>query len=139
MEQLIEQVQALRTQLNMEPLKNPKKLGKAKLEAFLTEHQPKAKVKEDKKPKGKTIKQISCELLCEVVGKTEEGRTLGRPYAEILDIILRDNPEVKTSLNCLRWYAGKIRVAADGYQMYALPQVRLRPTKVEEQTEEAAA
>lgn len=161
MEQLIKEVQALRTQLGLKPLNNPKKQGQAKLQAMLenlkantklvNEPKPSRETMDalkkaaatkalavptvEKKPKGKTIKEVSCELLSKVVGTTEEGRTLGMPYSDILARILSENPEAKTSLNCLRWYAGKIRIAADGYQMYTLPQIRLRPTKVEE-TEE---
>lgn len=100
----------------------------------------KAKAKPEPKVKVKTIKALSCELLCEVVGQTEEGRTIGRSYQSILDKVLEQRPGAKTSLNCLRWYAGKIRVLADGYHQYTLPQLRERPVKSEEEkveTEEA--
>ena len=155
MEQLIKEVQDLRAQLGMKPLSNPRKLGQAKLDAMADELEAKLEAKEgkptieattnkinealEKKPKAKTIKQISCELLSKVVGTTEEGRTLGMPYSDILAQILSESPEAKTSLNCLRWYAGKIRIAADGYQMYTLPQIRLRPTKVGETAAEETA
>ena len=132
METLIKQVQAVRAQLDMKPLSNPKKLGKAKLEAQLAEltkklPQPKAKRAEGEE----TIKAMSCRLLCEVVATSEEGRTIGRPYQEILDLIMEARPEAKTSLNCLRWYAGKIRILADGYHQFKLPQLRFRPSKAE--------
>lgn len=153
MEQLIKEVQALRVQVGLKPLTSPDKQGQAKLQAMLENlkantklvNKPKpseettkilkeatAKTKAEPvvktKPSGRTIKEISCELLCAVVGESEEGRTLGMPYNDILARIQLENPEAKTSLNCLRWYAGKIRVAADGYQKYTLPQIRLRST-----------
>lgn len=136
MEQLIKTIQDIRSDLGMKPLTNPKKLGKKKLEEMYKKLMDQA----DETPEGETvqeeiveptetIKELSCRLLCEVDHTSEEGRTVGRPYLDILDDILKQRPGVNTSLNCLRWYAGKIRVAADGYQMYVLPQVRARRAK----------
>ena len=146
MKLIIQQVQEVRADLGMEPLKNPNKLGRAKLEAMLekllqqveqaeaegearTEKANEvAEVKETVEP-AETIKELSCRLLCEVDHVNEEGRTVGRPYLDILDDIIKQRPGVNTSLNCLRWYAGKIRSQFNGYQQYELPQIRARRAK----------
>ena len=76
--------------------------------------------------KGKSIKILACELLCKVRSTSKEGRSIGFSYTDILNVILEQKPEAKTSLSCLRWYAAKIRVAANGYFEYKLPQLRVR-------------
>lgn len=85
----------------------------------------KAPVVDAPKVKKVTIKSIACEALQEVIGE-KDGRTVGRSYQGILDQIKIDHPTVNTSLACLRWYAGKIRVLANGYDRYTLPQLRER-------------
>src|SRR5690554_2092710 len=136
MEHLINTIQDIRSDLGMKPLANPKKLGRKKLEEMYEKLMDQA----DETPEGETvqeeiveptetIKELSCKLLCEVDHTNEEGRTVGRPYLDILEDILEQRPGVNTSLNCLRWYAGKIRSQFNGYQQYELPQIRARRAK----------
>lgn len=142
MEQLIKTIQDIRSDLGMKPLTNPKKLGRKKLEEMYEKLMDQAdetpegetvqeeiveEVKEEKP--AETIKELSCRLLCEVDHISEEGRTVGRPYLDILEDIQQQRPGVNTSLNCLRWYAGKIRSEFNGYQQYELPQIRARRAK----------
>lgn len=100
--------------------------------------EPKAEVKESKivkdmtQEKPITIKTRACELLCKVVETNSEGRTVGLTYEDILTEILKTGS--KTTVNCLRWYSNKIRILADGYQQYVLPQVRPRPIKAKVET-----
>jgi len=136
MEQLIKTIQDIRSDLGMKPLANPKKLGRKKLEAMYEKLMEQADatpegetVQEEGVEPTETIKELSCRLLCEVDHVNEDGRTVGRPYLDILDDILKQRPGVNTSLNCLRWYAGKIRSQFNGYQQYTLPQIRARRAK----------
>lgn len=91
----------------------------------------KAVVKEPKvkKERGETVKDYSCALLCEVVDQ-QEGRDVGMPYETILEHVKVKFPEAKTSVNCLRWYAGKIRIEAHGYVGLKMPTIRQRAKKV---------
>ena len=84
------------------------------------------KLTEAPKVKKVSIKDFSCTLLCEVVRTNDEGRTVGLAYEDVLAQVLAEFPGAKTSLNCLRWYAGKIRSQYSGFQKYTLPQVRER-------------
>lgn len=136
MELLIKTIQDIRSDLGMKPLANPKKLGRKKLEEMYeklmaqAEETPEGEVvQEEVVEPTETIKELSCRLLCEVDHVNEDGRTVGRPYLDILDDILAQRPGVNTSLNCLRWYAGKIRSQFSGYQNYELPQIRARRAK----------
>lgn len=136
MELLIKTIQDIRADLGMKPLTNPKKLGRKKLEEMLERLKDQAEatpegetVQEEAAEPTETIKELSCRLLCEVDHINEDGRTVGRPYLDILDDILKQRPGVNTSLNCLRWYAGKIRSQFSGYQQYTLPQIRARRAK----------
>lgn len=136
MELLIKTIQDIRADLGMKPLANPKKLGRKKLEEMYeklmaqAEETPEGEVvQEEVVESTETIKELSCRLLCEVDHINEEGRTVGRPYLDILDDILKQRPGANTSLNCLRWYAGKIRSEFSGYQQYTLPQIRARRAK----------
>lgn len=146
MEQLIKTIQEIRTDLGMAPLANPKKLGRKKLEEMYEklmnladktpegetvqeEVMPEEVVQEEKEKPAESIKELACRLLCEVDHVNEDGRTVGRPYLDILEDILKLRPGVNTSLNCLRWYAGKIRSQFSGYQQYTLPQIRARRAK----------
>ena len=147
MEQLIKTIQDIRADLGMSELKNPKKLGRKKLEEMYEKLmqqadetpegetvqeevvEPTETIKEEVVEPTETIKELSCRLLCEVDHVNEEGRTVGRPYLDILDDIIKQRPGVNTSLNCLRWYAGKIRSQFNGYQQYELPQIRARRAK----------
>lgn len=137
MEKLINTVQDLRAQLGMKELSNPRKIGRKKLEEMHTKLMMEVTVskveveptKEKKVVQTETIKDLSCRLLSEIDHTNEEGRTVGRPYQDILDDILKQRPEAKTSLNCLRWYAGRIRGSYAGFQMYSLPQIRARKVK----------
>lgn len=136
MEQLIKTIQEIREDLGMKPLTNPKKLGRKKLEEMLEKLKDQAEatpegevVQEEVVEPTETIKELSCRLLCEVDHVNEDGRTVGRPYLDILEDILKQRPGVNTSLNCLRWYAGKIRSQFNGYQQYTLPQIRARRAK----------
>lgn len=164
MEQIIKQVQSLRSAQGLKPLANPAKLGKTKLEAALAklkamepiltqselieEVRVETKVKKtevtevaptEPKVKAKSIKEISCELLCVVETVSEEGRSIGMSYDQVLARVLELRPGAKTSLNCLRWYAGKIRVLADGYFQYKLPQLRMRPVSGKPSADEVHA
>lgn len=141
MEQLIKTIQDIRSDLGMAPLANPKKLGRKKLEEMyeklmdLADKTPEGEtvqeevVQEEKEKPAETIKELACRLLCEVDHINEDGRTVGRPYLDILEDIQKQRPGVNTSLNCLRWYAGKIRSQFNGYQQYTLPQIRARRAK----------
>lgn len=136
MEQLIKTIQDIRSDLGMKPLANPKKLGRKKLEEMYEKLMEQADatpegetVQEEVVEPTETIKELSCRLLCEVDHVNEDGRTVGRPYLDILEDILKQRPGVNTSLNCLRWYAGKIRSQFNGYQNYTLPQIRARRAK----------
>lgn len=136
MEQLIKTIQEIREDLGLKPLANPKKLGRKKLEEMYNKLMEQADatpegetVQEEEEKPTETIKELSCRLLCEVDHINEDGRTVGRPYLDILDDILKQRPGVNTSLNCLRWYAGKIRSQFSGYQQYTLPQIRARRAK----------
>lgn len=136
MELLIKTIQEIREDLGMKPLTNPKKLGRKKLEEMYeklmaqAEETPEGEtVQEETVEPTETIKELSCRLLCEVDHVNEDGRTVGRPYLDILEDILKQRPGVNTSLNCLRWYAGKIRSQFNGYQQYELPQIRARRAK----------
>lgn len=136
MELLIKTIQEIRADLGMKPLTNPKKLGRKKLEEMLEKLRDQAEetpegetVQEETVEPTETIKELSCRLLCEVDHINEDGRTVGRPYLDILEDILKQRPGVNTSLNCLRWYAGKIRSQFNGYQQYTLPQIRARRAK----------
>lgn len=92
----------------------------------------KAVVKEPKvkKERGETVKDYACALLCEVVGQ-QDGRDVGMPYETVLEHVKVKFPDAKTSVNCLRWYAGKIRVEAHGYVGLKMPAIRQRTKKVE--------
>ena len=136
MELLIQTIQEIREDLGLKPLANPKKLGRKKLEEMLERLKDQAEatpegetVQEEAEESTETIKELACRLLCEVDHVNEDGRTVGRPYLDILDDILKQRPGVNTSLNCLRWYAGKIRSQFSGYQQYTLPQIRARRAK----------
>lgn len=61
-------------------------------------------------PRG-AVKQLAEKLLLKVVNKDENE---GLPYDEILNQIRAKYPTAKTSNNCLRWYANKMR--ANGVQ-----------------------
>lgn len=55
---------------------------------------------------GRTIREASEGLLLETVRKDERtGRSIGRPYLEILGRIKEEFPECETTVKCLRWYA----------------------------------
>lgn len=135
MELLIKTIQDIRSDLGMKPLANPKKLGRKKLEEMYeklmaqAEETPEGETVQEEVEPTETIKKLACRLLCEVDHVNEDGRTVGRPYLDILDDILKQRPGVNTSLNCLRWYAGKIRSQFSGYQNYTLPQIRARRAK----------
>ena len=85
-----------------------------------------------------TIKEASLTLLCHVdhfVDKKtgerqdepgENTRTVGLTYTAILDEILDVFEDAETTLECLRWYAVKVRVSEKSYEGYVLPQVRPR-------------
>lgn len=92
----------------------------------------KAVVKEPKvkKERGETVKDYACALLCEVVGQ-QDGRDVGMPYETVLERIKVKFPDAKTSVNCLRWYAGKIRIEAHGYVGLKMPAIRQRTKKAE--------
>lgn len=64
----------------------------------------------------KTVK--ICDVICEVLqqvrpGTEKQERPEGYTYKECLDIVLErvrpTNPNAQTSLDCLRWYATKLR------------------------------
>lgn len=86
------------------------------------------------------IRARSIELLQEVVDK-KDGRTVGRSYADILDILAVEFPEASTSAACLRWYVVHLWSEADeeGLPRPVMPQFRPRSTrkKVETAVEEA--
>ncbi|WNO48842.1 hypothetical protein [Achromobacter phage maay_LB1] len=108
----------------------------AKEEALATaaaiQRLPEDKVKEPKvkKERGETVKDYACALLCEVVGQ-QDGRDVGMPYETVLEHIKVKFPDAKTSVNCLRWYAGKIRIEAHGYVGLKMPAIRQRTKKAE--------
>ncbi|WNO49031.1 hypothetical protein [Achromobacter phage emuu_LB7] len=83
-----------------------------------------------KKERGETVKDYACALLCEVVGQ-QDGRDVGMPYETVLEHIKVKFPDAKTSVNCLRWYAGKIRIEAHGYVGLKMPAIRQRTKKAE--------
>lgn len=53
-------------------------------------------------------------------------RSVGLPYATILEKVLEVFPSAKTSAACLRWYSVKIRAEEEGFEGYRLPQRRPR-------------
>jgi hypothetical protein len=89
-----------------------------------------------------TIKSRAIDLLCQIThyeNKTEksgdenyvnmdhpEARSVGIPYSEILQQIHDDFEGCKTTTECLRWYAVKIRVGEHGYEDLRMPQRRPR-------------
>lgn len=73
-----------------------------------------------KNPNRGKIKQMTFELLREVVSKDENGRNVGHSYQDIMDMILTAVPTAKPSIKSLQWYASKMN------QDEALP---LRPRK----------
>ncbi|QIW86487.1 hypothetical protein AMA1_59 [Achromobacter phage AMA1] len=83
-----------------------------------------------KKERSETVKDYACALLCEVVGQ-QDGRDVGMPYETVLEHIKVKFPDAKTSVNCLRWYAGKIRIEAHGYVGLKMPAIRQRTKKAE--------
>lgn len=58
--------------------------------------------------KFKTIRECS-----EFLIRQADDEGLGLPYKNILNIVLANFPKAKTSLACLRWYAGKMREAGE--------------------------
>lgn len=98
---------------------------------------PVAQEAKPKKERGETVKDYACALLCEVVGQ-QDGRDVGMPYETVLEHILVKFPEAKTSVNCLRWYAGKIRIEAHGYVGLTMPSIRQRTKKVKAETVQEA-
>ncbi|QIW86609.1 hypothetical protein AMA2_50 [Achromobacter phage AMA2] len=91
-----------------------------------------------KKERGETVKDYACALLCEVVGQ-QDGRDVGMPYETVLEHILVKFPEAKTSVNCLRWYAGKIRIEAHGYVGLKMPAIRQRAVKAKPEQSQPVA
>lgn len=98
---------------------------------------PVAQPAKPKKERGETVKDYACALLCEVVGQ-QDGRDVGMPYETVLEHILVKFPDAKTSVNCLRWYAGKIRIEAHGYVGLKMPAIRQRAVKAKSEQSEAA-
>lgn len=98
---------------------------------------PVAQEAKPKKERGETVKDFACALLCEVV-EVIDGREVGMPYETVLEHVLVKFPEAKTSVNCLRWYAGKIRVEAHGYVGLSIPSIRQRTKKVKAETVQEA-
>lgn len=87
------------------------------------------------------IRARSHELLKDVVGKNAEGRTVGRSYQEILDILAGEFPEGSTSAAALRWYVVHMWSEADdeGIARPVMPQIRPRSTKKKAPEAEVAA
>lgn len=56
------------------------------------------------------IKALSEHLLSEIVSYDENGNAVGRPYEEIMEIIIKKIPEAKPSIRSLQWYASKMNV-----------------------------
>ena len=95
---------------------------------------PVAQPAKPKKERGETVKDYACALLCEVVAQ-QDGRDVGMPYETVLEHIKVKFPDAKTSVNCLRWYAGKIRIEAHGYVGLKMPAIRQRTKKVSAEAE----
>ncbi len=147
---LQDMLQDLRMKLALEKQDKPQAVNQA-LEAAIDQEEealataaaiqqlPEAKavVKEPKvkKERGETVKDYACALLCEVVAQ-QDGRDVGMPYETVLEHIKVKFPDAKTSVNCLRWYAGKIRVEAHGYVGLKMPAIRQRTKKVESVAQE---
>lgn len=95
----------------------------------------------------RTVRAAALELLCHVAyyedrnekpgddNRVEEGtqnaRSVGIPYDEIIRRIHVEFPDCQTSVACLRWYAVKVRAEEFGYENLRLPQrrPRVKPTK----------
>ena len=91
---------------------------------------------------GRTIRAAALEHLCHVshhenraeksgpdnvVGPDSPGaRSVGLPYDEIIRRLVAEFPLCKTTPECLRWYAVKVRVEEHGYEGLRLPQRRPR-------------
>jgi hypothetical protein len=77
------------------------------------------------------IRHRSIELLQEVVSTTPEGRTVGRSYTDILDILANEFPEGSTTAAALRWYVVHLWSEADdeGLPRPKMPQIRPRSVK----------
>lgn len=89
-----------------------------------------------------TIRLVSCALLCQiefyedrtkkasdenrVEKKHQQSRSVGLSYPDVLARVLEKFPEAATSIECLRWYAVKIRAQEFGYEGMSLPQRRPR-------------
>ena len=73
----------------------------------------------------KTIKESACHWLCHVA-RTENGKTIGLPYAKVLEKIRLDIPTARTSNASLRVYATQIKHMAHGFTGYTLPDCRPR-------------
>jgi hypothetical protein len=82
-----------------------------------------------------TIRDTSLALLCHIVETNEDDRSVGLPYKEIVEIIHELHDNSKTSIECLRWYAVKIRAEEEGYEGIRLPQIRPRNSKAKEDEE----
>lgn len=76
--------------------------------------------------KHETIRETSLELLCHEDFTNNDGRTVGLPYSDILNAVRELFPDCETSLECLRWYAVKVRANERNFVGYKLPQVRPR-------------
>lgn len=141
---LKDMLQDLRMKLALEKQDKPQAVNQALEDAINQEEalataaaiqqlpEAKAVVKEPKvkKERGETVKDYACALLCEVVAQ-QDGRDVGMPYETVLEHIKVKFPDAKTSVNCLRWYAGKIRIEAHGYVGLKMPAIRQRTKKVE--------
>jgi hypothetical protein len=89
-----------------------------------------------------TIQSLAIELLCQVThyeNKTEKSgnenlvtkdnpnaRSVGLPYDQVLKQIHEVFEGCKTTVDCLRWYASKIRKGEPGYEDMRTPQRRPR-------------
>ena len=113
------------------------------LEAQTEEEAYRAAIFESEEPKANAtskgaIKRKAIELLTTTVGavdrKTGEAArmdespaniyTMGLSYKAVLRELLKEFPEAKTTLPCLRWYAVKLRNEEEGYEGHTLPQKR---------------
>ena len=147
---LQDMLQDLRMKLAMEKQDKPQAVNQALEDAINQEEalataaaiqqlpEAKAVVKEPKvkKERGETVKDYACALLCEVVAQ-QDGRDVGMPYETVLEHIKVKFPDAKTSVNCLRWYAGKIRIEAHGYVGLKMPAIRQRTKKAEAKEEQS--
>lgn len=96
-------------------------------------------------PKGKlirpTVKEISCNVLCEIVGENKYGYTIGYTYEQcVAEVVKRrveqrgESPEVaqETKHHSLRWYAKMIREDHEDFKPWHGKLPRIRPRKPHE-------